>query len=147
MPATIIAAIAVLAGVVSSIGHSPSRARIVSSSSINFSRSSAHVRCPMMRAAIAHNRVRRMRHFRLMLYAENDTEGQLRATAFQQALQKLGWVIGRDVQIDIQWDYGDVDWLRSAAAQLLRLAPDLILANGSGGEDDATDADCRARAP
>jgi ABC-type uncharacterized transport system substrate-binding protein len=67
----------------------------------------------------------------LMLYPENDSEGQLRATAFRQALQKLGWVVGRDVQIDIQWGFGDADWLRSAAAQLLRLAPDLIVANGT----------------
>ena len=30
----------------------------------------------------------------LMLYPENDTEGQLRATAFRQGLQKLGWTVG-----------------------------------------------------
>src|SRR6478672_12804675 len=66
----------------------------------------------------------------LMLYPENDPEGQLRATAFRQGLQKLGWVVGRNVQIDFQWGLGDADWIRSAAAQLLRLSPDLILANG-----------------
>jgi putative tryptophan/tyrosine transport system substrate-binding protein len=38
----------------------------------------------------------------LMLYPENDPEGQLRATAFRQGLQKLGWVVGRNVQIDFQ---------------------------------------------
>jgi putative ABC transport system substrate-binding protein len=67
----------------------------------------------------------------LMLYPENDPEGQLRATAFRQGLQKLGWVVGRNVQIDFQWGLGDADWIRSAAAQLLRLAPDVILANGT----------------
>jgi putative ABC transport system substrate-binding protein len=67
----------------------------------------------------------------LMLYPENDPQGQLRATAFQEGLQKLGWVVGRNVQIDFQWGFGDADWLRSAAAQLLRLAPDVILANGT----------------
>ena len=67
----------------------------------------------------------------LMLYPENDPQGQLRATAFQQGLQQLGWVVGRNVQIDFQWGFGDADWLRSAAAQLLRLAPDVILANGT----------------
>ena len=66
----------------------------------------------------------------LMLYPENDPQGQLRATAFQEGLQKLGWVVGRNVQIDFQWGFGDADWLRSAVAQLLRLAPDVILANG-----------------
>jgi putative tryptophan/tyrosine transport system substrate-binding protein len=67
----------------------------------------------------------------LMLYPENDPEGQLRATAFLQGLQKLGWVVGHNVQIDFQWGLGDADWIRSAAAQLLRLSPDLVLANGT----------------
>src|SRR6478752_591000 len=67
----------------------------------------------------------------LMLSPENDPEGQLRATAFRQGLQKLGWVVGRNVQIDFQWGLGDADWIRSAAAQLLGLAPDVILANGT----------------
>ena len=67
----------------------------------------------------------------LMLYPENDSEGQLRATALRQGLQKLGWVTGRNVEIDFQWGFGDADWIRSAAAQLLRLAPDVTLANGS----------------
>jgi putative ABC transport system substrate-binding protein len=66
----------------------------------------------------------------LMLYPENDPAGQLRATAFRQGLEKLGWAVGRNVQIDFQWGLGDADWIRSAAAQLLRLAPDVILANG-----------------
>jgi len=66
----------------------------------------------------------------LMLYPENDPQGQLRAASFRQGLEKLGWSIGRNVQIDFQWGLGDADWMRSATAQLLRLTPDLILANG-----------------
>src|ERR1700741_4149757 len=67
----------------------------------------------------------------LMLYPESDPEGQLRATAFRQGLEKLGWVAGRNVQIDFQWGLGDADWIRSAAAELLKLAPDVIVANGT----------------
>jgi putative tryptophan/tyrosine transport system substrate-binding protein len=67
----------------------------------------------------------------LMLYPEDDSEGQARATSFRQGLQKLGWSVGRNVQIDFQWGFGDADWMRSAAAQLLRLSPDVILANGT----------------
>jgi ABC-type uncharacterized transport system substrate-binding protein len=67
----------------------------------------------------------------LMLYPESDPQGQLRAPAFRQGLEKLGWVVGRNVQIDFQWGLGDADWIRSAAAQLLELAPDVILANGT----------------
>src|SRR5262249_28672603 len=66
----------------------------------------------------------------LMLYPENDPQGQLRAASFRQGLEKFGWSIGRNVQIDFQWGLGDADWIRSATAQLLRLTPDLILANG-----------------
>src|SRR5262247_2553158 len=67
----------------------------------------------------------------LMLYPENDPEGQLRATAFRQGLQKLGWIVGRNVQIDFQWGLGDADWIRSAATRELRLTPDVMLANGT----------------
>jgi ABC-type uncharacterized transport system substrate-binding protein len=83
-------------------------------------------------AARAQQPAERMRRIGvLMLYPENDPEGQLRATAFRQGLQKLGWVVGRNVQIDFQWGLGDADWIRSAAAQELRLLPDVILANGT----------------
>jgi len=67
----------------------------------------------------------------LMLYPENDPQGQVRATAFRQGLQKFGWVVGRNVEIDFQWGLGDADWIRSAATKLLQRAPDVILANGT----------------
>jgi putative ABC transport system substrate-binding protein len=52
-----------------------------------------------------------MRHIGvLMLYPESDSEGQLRATAFREGLAKLGWVVGRNVQIDFKWGFGDADW-------------------------------------
>jgi len=66
----------------------------------------------------------------LMLYPESDPEGQLRAAAFRQGLDKLGWTVGRNVQIDFQWGLGDPDWIRSAVTQWVRLAADVILANG-----------------
>ena len=67
----------------------------------------------------------------LMLYVENDPEGERRATAFRQGLEKLGWTIGRNLQIDYRWGVGDNDWMRSAAAQLLTRSPEVILVNGS----------------
>jgi putative ABC transport system substrate-binding protein len=66
----------------------------------------------------------------LMLYTESDREGQVRAAAFRKALENLGWTLGRNLQIDYHWGVGDSDWIRSAAAELLRLAPDVIVANG-----------------
>src|SRR5436190_10003307 len=67
----------------------------------------------------------------LMLYPENDPEGQIRADAFRQGLENLGWIVSRNIQIEYLWGVGDAEWARAAAADLLRLAPDVILANGS----------------
>ena len=48
-----------------------------------------------------------------------------------QELQQLGWSIGRNVQIDIHWATNDVSEIRRHAAELVALAPDVILAHGS----------------
>ena len=60
----------------------------------------------------------------------NDPEGQARIAAFLQSLQQLGWTDGRNVQIDTRWGAGDADRLRKFAAELVALAPDVILASG-----------------
>ena len=66
----------------------------------------------------------------LMLYPENDPQGQLRAKVFSRELEKVGWTVGDNLQINYHWGTGDLDWVRSAAAQVLRQAPDVVLANG-----------------
>ena len=66
----------------------------------------------------------------LMLYPESDPQGQLRATVFRRELEKLGWVVGGNLQINYHWETGDADWVRSAAAQVLSQAPDVMIANG-----------------
>jgi putative tryptophan/tyrosine transport system substrate-binding protein len=66
----------------------------------------------------------------LMLYPENDPQGQLRATTFRRELEKAGWKVGGNLQINFHWGRGDADWVRSAAAQVLNQAPDVMLANG-----------------
>jgi len=67
----------------------------------------------------------------LMNLAENDPETQARRTAFLKALQELGWSEGRNLQIDYRWGVGDPDRHRKNAAELVALAPDVILAHGS----------------
>src|SRR5262249_20761978 len=67
----------------------------------------------------------------LMNLASDDAEGQGRLAAFHQGLQQLGWAVGRDVQIDYRWGAGDVDRIRNFAAELIALAPDVILSTGS----------------
>jgi len=71
----------------------------------------------------------RMRRIGLLLSeAAEDSEGQARVAAFVQALQRLGWTDGRNVQIDTRWGSADSDRYRKYAAELVALAPDVILA-------------------
>src|SRR6516164_7616053 len=64
----------------------------------------------------------------LMNVAPEHRKGQPYVIAFQQALQQLGWTEGR---IDIRWGENDVDRDRKYAAELVALAPDVILAAGT----------------
>ena len=66
----------------------------------------------------------------VMLYPESDPQGQLRATAFQRQLERAGWTIGGNLQVNFQWGTGDADWVRSATDRALRQTPDVLLANG-----------------
>ena len=66
----------------------------------------------------------------LAALAENDPEERKRMAAFLQALQKLGWRDGENVQIDYRRTLGKVDNGRRYAAELVALAPDVILATG-----------------
>ena len=60
--------------------------------------------------------------------AETDTEGQARVTAFQQGLQELGWIEGRNIKIEYRWAAGDAERMRTDAKELVGLKPDVILA-------------------
>jgi putative ABC transport system substrate-binding protein len=65
----------------------------------------------------------------LMAQAADDPDGQARVAAFLQALRELGWIEGRNIRFDYRWGGGDVD-RRKDAAELVALAPDVILAGG-----------------
>jgi putative tryptophan/tyrosine transport system substrate-binding protein len=66
----------------------------------------------------------------LMGLVANDPEAQSRVVAFENGLRELGWVKGRNLSIEYRWA-GDGNVLRDHAAQLLAMAPDLILANST----------------
>ncbi len=59
---------------------------------------------------------------------EGDPEGQARVAAFRQGLHELGWIEGRNIRIDIRWAAASPEHLRSYAAELVALGPDVILA-------------------
>ena len=67
----------------------------------------------------------------LMNRAADDPDAQARITAFRQRLQQLGWTDGSNIQIDTRWGEDDVDRERKGAAELVALAPDIILASGT----------------
>jgi putative tryptophan/tyrosine transport system substrate-binding protein len=68
----------------------------------------------------------------LMNAAADDRDGQARVIAFVQALQELGWTDGHNARVDIRWGAGDAERYRGYAAELIALAPDVILAPTSG---------------
>src|SRR5258706_527311 len=67
----------------------------------------------------------------LMGAAADDPEGQARAKAFAQGLRELGWVEGRNLRIDYRWAAGDAERYRKFAAELVALAPDVILCSAT----------------
>ena len=67
----------------------------------------------------------------IMNISANDPNGPPRAAAFLQGLQQLGWTDGRNVRIDTRWAADDADLYRRHAAELVALAPDVILASAS----------------
>src|SRR5262245_16036093 len=81
------------------------------------------------RAAPAQQPDRMRRIGVLMSLTADDAEGQARLAAFVRGLRDLGLIEGRDVRIDIRWT-GNADNARKPAAELVALAPDIILASG-----------------
>ena len=67
----------------------------------------------------------------LMNAVAGDPNGEVRIEAFKQTLQQLGWSEGRNVRIDIRWGGNVVERDRRYAAELIALAPDVILAVGT----------------
>ena len=67
----------------------------------------------------------------VMNLAADDLESQRRKRAFVEGLQQLGWTEGRNIRIDTRWGAGDADRFRQHAAELVALAPDVILVASS----------------
>jgi ABC-type uncharacterized transport system substrate-binding protein len=63
--------------------------------------------------------------------AESDPEAQARTVAFRQALDVLGWIEGRNIRIDYRFAGGDPLRVQTYVAELVNLAPDLIVAHSS----------------
>jgi putative ABC transport system substrate-binding protein len=66
----------------------------------------------------------------LMNSTAESPDAQSHLAAFRQALERLGWKEGRDLQIDTRWAGGANEGTRQLAAELIAFAPDLIVAAG-----------------
>jgi ABC-type uncharacterized transport system substrate-binding protein len=84
---------------------------------------------PLTARAQQDQRVRRIGV--LSSLAENDPESVARRPAFEQALKALGWTNGSNLRVDYRWSADDADRGRKYAAELVALAPDVILTSGN----------------
>jgi len=66
----------------------------------------------------------------LMYLSENDPESKLYTAALQDGLQKLGWSVGRNLEIDYRWTSGDAARIHKYATELVGLAPDVLFVAG-----------------
>jgi ABC-type uncharacterized transport system substrate-binding protein len=70
----------------------------------------------------------RMRRVGVLMYlAADDPDAPARVAAFARGLKELGWIEGRNIRIEYRWGGGDPDRVRKYAAELVALAPDVIL--------------------
>jgi putative ABC transport system substrate-binding protein len=83
---------------------------------------------PLAARAQQGDRVRRIGV--LMTLPADDAETLRRMAAFKRGLQELGWTEGRNVQFDFRSGSANADLYRRYAAELVALAPDVLLANG-----------------
>jgi ABC-type uncharacterized transport system substrate-binding protein len=67
----------------------------------------------------------------LIPFAEGDEEAERRRNAFQRGLEAFGWTNGQNIRIEYRWVGSDRDRIRSYAADIVGLAPDVILANAT----------------
>jgi putative tryptophan/tyrosine transport system substrate-binding protein len=73
----------------------------------------------------------RVRRIAVLIGVEDDPEGQTRLAAFRKGMHDLGWSEGRNMQMEVRFASGDADRARTYGAELIRWAPDVILANSS----------------
>jgi putative ABC transport system substrate-binding protein len=82
-------------------------------------------------AARAQQRERMRRIGVLMNVTADDPISQDRLAAFAQGLKELGWTVGRNLQVDYRWGAGNAERYRTFAAELVALAPDVLVTAGA----------------
>ena len=84
---------------------------------------------PLMARAQQPERKRRIGF--LIGLRDDDSEGQVRFTAFRQGLESYGWVENQNIEIVTRFGTADPDRNRASVAELVRLQPDVIVTSNS----------------
>ena len=72
-----------------------------------------------------------IRHIAVFSYqSANDPEAKLYMAAFLARLKELGWTVGENLQVDYRWTESNADRIRSYAAELVTLSPEVVLTAG-----------------
>jgi hypothetical protein len=82
---------------------------------------------PLAARAQERGRVRRVGVF---MAVNADEQGRARVAAFTERLREFGWVEGRNIRFDVRWLGSETGRASEYAAELVRLSPDLLVANG-----------------
>jgi putative tryptophan/tyrosine transport system substrate-binding protein len=82
-------------------------------------------------AARAQQTTRKRRIAVLMALPESDPEAKPRVKAFEKGLQDWGWVKEQNLLIDYRWIGADITQTQSHAAEIVRSAPELVIANST----------------
>jgi len=69
----------------------------------------------------------RMRRIGVLFGGPNDAVFRARRTAFEQALQQMGWIEGRNVEFNVRWGGNDAERIVAESRELVRARPDVIL--------------------
>ena len=84
-----------------------------------------------MLAMKARTQTQRMKRVGVLSYlAERDPEAKAYSTAFLQGLSESAWTVGTNLQVEFRWTGGDIDRAKKYAADLVALAPDVMVAAG-----------------
>jgi putative ABC transport system substrate-binding protein len=67
----------------------------------------------------------------LMSFAEDDASARSMVEGFRSALAQLGWIEGKNLQIDVRWAAGNADRIKTFTTELVKLRPDVILVQGT----------------
>src|SRR5262245_60479689 len=78
-------------------------------------------------AARAQRQAERVRRIGLLMAVSDDREGQARVTALKQGLEELGWTDGRNISIETRFTGADAGLIRTYAAELVALGPDVLV--------------------